>query len=233
MNRIIRRAERTVDDRGWFRRVESIVPTSSAAVLERFGELQIDRGDVPMTERHAGVELLWLVRDGVVGYTDSLGNDVRMLAGEVQLLSCGTGVDFTLRNLSPFEPLEMIVATIRSAAPDVEPTAERSYFSDDGKTDAMSLIAADNGDEALPIRQHVRVFASLPKRGYTMPFRVPDARQGFLYVLSGRARVGADELGAGDAAHLSPGEIQLGGLPEAEYLLFDLPSDPMRVQRGE
>jgi quercetin 2,3-dioxygenase len=43
---------------------------------------------------HANMEIITYVRDGAVSHRDSLGNTGRIVAGDVQVMSAGTGMRF-------------------------------------------------------------------------------------------------------------------------------------------
>src|SRR5260370_36504245 len=50
---------------------------------------------------HANMEIITYVRDGAVTHTDSLGNEGRTEAGDVQVMSAGTGIRHAEYNLEP------------------------------------------------------------------------------------------------------------------------------------
>jgi redox-sensitive bicupin YhaK (pirin superfamily) len=50
---------------------------------------------------HANMEIITYVRDGAVTHRDSLGNTGRIVAGDVQVMSAGTGIQHTEFNLEP------------------------------------------------------------------------------------------------------------------------------------
>jgi redox-sensitive bicupin YhaK (pirin superfamily) len=50
---------------------------------------------------HAKVEIITYVRDGAVTHRDSLGNTGRISAGDVQVMSAGTGIRHAEFNLEP------------------------------------------------------------------------------------------------------------------------------------
>src|ERR1700757_4689459 len=50
---------------------------------------------------HANMEIITYVRDGAVSHRDSLGNTGRIVAGDVQVMSAGTGIRHAEFNLEP------------------------------------------------------------------------------------------------------------------------------------
>ena len=50
---------------------------------------------------HANMEIITYVREGAVTHRDSLGNTGRIVAGDVQVMSAGTGIRHAEFNLEP------------------------------------------------------------------------------------------------------------------------------------
>ena len=50
---------------------------------------------------HANVEIVTYVRQGVVTHADSMGNEGHIAAGDVQVMSAGTGIRHSERNDGP------------------------------------------------------------------------------------------------------------------------------------
>ena len=66
---------------------------------------------------HANMEIITYVRDGAVTHRDSLGNTGRIVVGDVQVMSAGTGIQHAEFNLEP--------QTTRIFQIWIEPKAER------------------------------------------------------------------------------------------------------------
>ena len=138
---------------------------------------------------HADMEIITYVRTGAITHQDSLGNKGRTGAGDVQVMSAGTGIRHAEYNLEDetttlfqlwIEPRE------RGAPPSWGqkpfPKADRS-----GKFVALaSGFAADEG--ALPIRAEARVLGVTLKAGETATYDLDPSRHAYLTLAAGSAK---------------------------------------------
>ena len=69
---------------------------------------------------HANMEIISYVRDGVVTHWDSIGNIGRTAAGDVQVISAGTGIRHSEHNLGT-EPLRLFQIWLRPRVNGGEP----------------------------------------------------------------------------------------------------------------
>src|SRR2546425_8987698 len=73
---------------------------------------------------HADMEILTYVIDGAVAHKDSMGNETRIVAGEVQRMSAGTGVTHSEFNPSRTEPVHFLQIWITPSEDGLEPSYE-------------------------------------------------------------------------------------------------------------
>src|SRR5436305_2859264 len=117
---------------------------------------------------HANMEIITYVREGAVTHQDSLGNKGRTEAGDVQVMSAGSGVRHSEYNLEP--------GTTRIFQIWIEPTMQggqptwgaKPFPKSDRSGKLVTLASGIEGDkDALPIRANARVLASTLKAGET------------------------------------------------------------------
>jgi redox-sensitive bicupin YhaK (pirin superfamily) len=173
---------------------------------------------------HADMEIITYVREGAITHQDSLGNQGRTVAGDVQVMSAGTGIRHSEYNLEAgitriFQI--WIFPDQRGAAPSWGtkpfPRAERS-----GQFVALaSGIAGDA--EALPIRTDARVLGATLKAGETAQYRFADGqRHGYLVPASGKVTVNEVALAARDGAAITDEPVvRVTALEDAELVLVD------------
>src|SRR5437764_9599163 len=107
---------------------------------------------------HADMEIITYVRQGAISHQDSLGNKGRTVAGDVQVMSAGTGIHHAEFNLEK-EPTRIfqiwIVPTSRGGPPGWD---TRPFPQADRTGRLVVLASGDASDrEALPIRADARV----------------------------------------------------------------------------
>jgi hypothetical protein len=172
---------------------------------------------------HADMEIITYVREGAITHQDSLGNKGRTAAGDVQVMSAGTGIRHAEYNLEPavsrifqiwIEPTQTGGAPSWGAKP--FPRGDRS-----GRF--VTLASGMAGDaEALPIRTDARVLGATLKAGETADYELDASRHAYLVPATGAVEVNGVRLDARDGAAIT-GETRLTvtALEDAELVLVD------------
>jgi quercetin 2,3-dioxygenase len=171
---------------------------------------------------HADMEIITYVREGAITHKDSMGNTGRTEAGDVQVMSAGSGVRHSEYNLEDattrifqiwIEPTERGGKPSWGAKP--FPKADRS-----GHVTLASGIAGDAA--ALPIRADARVMGATVKAGERISVPLDPTRHVYLVPATGAVEVGGVRIDARDGAAITDVEsIDIVGLQDAEVVLVD------------
>jgi len=172
---------------------------------------------------HSDMEIITYVRDGAITHQDSLGNKGRTEAGDVQVMSAGTGIRHSEYNLEPettrifqiwIEPKTFGSAPSWGAKP--FPKGDRS-----GKFVTLASGFSDDAD-ALPIRTDARVLGATLKAGETTTYALGKDRSGYLVPAVGVIEVNGVKLNARDGAGIKDEDvITVTALEDAELVLVD------------
>ncbi|HEV2363048.1 MAG TPA: pirin family protein [Caulobacteraceae bacterium] len=180
------------------------------------------RGGFP-PHGHADMEIITYVRQGAVSHRDSLGNEGRTAAGDVQVMSAGSGIRHAEYNLEG-EPTRLYQIWIqpreRGGAPSWGTRAFPRSAREHGFVALASGLAGD--PEALPIRADARVLGAALKEGQSAEYRLEDGRHAYLAAASGEVEVNGVRLFERDGAAIE-GEPRLTvrALTDAELVLVD------------
>uniref|UniRef100_Q07TR6 Pirin domain protein domain protein n=1 Tax=Rhodopseudomonas palustris (strain BisA53) TaxID=316055 RepID=Q07TR6_RHOP5 len=172
---------------------------------------------------HKDMEIITYVRDGAITHQDSLGNEGRTVAGDVQVMSAGSGVRHSEYNLEP-ETTRIFQIWIEPTSRGGQPCWGSKPFPKADRSGKLVTIAsgfeADN--DALPIRAEARVLATTLKAGERAEYAPDKARHLYLVPAAGRVTVNGVEVGARDGAAIS-GETKLTitALDDSEIVLVD------------
>jgi redox-sensitive bicupin YhaK (pirin superfamily) len=195
----------------------------------RWGSLRVWNDDTiaPQTgfppHPHRDMEIITYVRKGAITHKDNLGNQGRTGAGDVQVMSAGTGITHAEYNLET-EPTQIfqiwIIPTGTGQAPSWGarpfPKGDRS-----GKFVALASGFADDGD-ALPIRTDARVLGATIKAGETAEYRLGKDRRGYLVPALGAVEIEGVRVGSGDGAAISELDtLHITALEDSELVLVD------------
>jgi redox-sensitive bicupin YhaK (pirin superfamily) len=109
---------------------------------------------------HRDMEIITYVRTGAITHQDSLGNKGRTAAGDVQVMSAGTGVRHAEYNLED-ETTMIFQIWIEPDRHGQKPSWGARQFPKSNRTGAWSILASGKGDEgALGIQADARVAAT-------------------------------------------------------------------------
>lgn len=173
---------------------------------------------------HSDVEIITCVREGALTHEDDLGNRGRTRAGEVQVVSAGSGVTHAEFNMEggPAHVFQIWIEPDRRGAP---PSWGRKSFTREACKGRFITLASgiDGDDDALPIRSDARVLAVALKAGEAVVYRFARGRRrGYLVASKGRLQVNGVEIGSGDGAAIrDETNVRLMALDDAEVLLAD------------
>ncbi len=172
---------------------------------------------------HADMEIITYVREGAITHRDNQGNEGRTAAGDVQVMSAGTGIRHAEYNLEPDTTRIFqiwILPNRRGGAPSWGakpfPKADRS-----GRF--VTLASGFEGDpDALPIRTDARVLGATLKAGETAEYALGENRRGYLVPAKGVVEVNGVRLAARDGAAIRDvANIRVTAIDDAELVLVD------------
>jgi quercetin 2,3-dioxygenase len=176
------------------------------------------------THGHRDMEIISYVLEGALGHRDSMGTGSTITPGDVQRMSAGTGVRHSEMNASATEPVHFLQIWIIPEQQGLAPGYEQKRFENAERAHRLKLIAARDGrDGAITIHQDVDLYASVLGEGerVTLPLRA--GRHAWIQVARGTVAVNGERLDQGDGAAVSEEtSLDIAGLTEAEFLLFDL-----------
>lgn len=171
---------------------------------------------------HNDMEIITYVREGAITHQDSLGNIGRTEAGDVQVMSAGSGVHHSEYNREPgttrifqiwIEPKSRGEAPSWGARP--FPKGERSDR-------FVTLASGFAEDDALPIRTDARVVAATLKAGETAEYPIGATRHGYLVPAAGTIEVNGTRLEARDGAAIADEAVlRVTAIEDAEIILVD------------
>ena len=184
-------------------------------------EIAVSTGFPP--HPHADMEIITYVRDGAISHEDSLGNKGRTEAGDVQVMSAGTGIRHTEYNRES-EPTRIfqiwIVPNSRGGAPGWD---TRPFPQADRSGQLVALASGDSADaEALPIRADARVLGARLKAGETIEYALRPGRHVYLVPATGALDVNGVRIEARDGAAIrDEALLRLAAFEDTDLVLVE------------
>jgi len=172
---------------------------------------------------HANMEIITYVRTGAITHQDSLGNRGRTEAGDVQVMSAGSGIRHAEYNLEA-EPTTLFQIWIMPDRAGGQPSwGAKPFPKGDRAGQFVTLASGVEGDEdALPIRTNGRVVAATLRAGETTEYELGADRFGYLVPATGRVEVNGQILNTRDGAAIRDTPVLVvKALEDAELVLVD------------
>jgi quercetin 2,3-dioxygenase len=172
---------------------------------------------------HRDMEIVTYVRTGAITHQDSLGNTGRTEAGDVQVMSAGSGVRHAEYNLEA-EPTTLFQIWIEPKARGGQPFWGAKPFPKGDRTGRWVVLASGHADDAdaLPIRADARVMGATLKAGESVEHTVGDGRHAYLVSATGVIEIDGERFEARDGAALTGGKTYtIRAIEEAELVLVD------------
>ncbi|WP_338243015.1 pirin family protein [Aurantiacibacter hainanensis] len=174
---------------------------------------------------HRDMEIITYVREGAITHEDSLGNKGRTEAGDVQVMSAGTGIRHSEYNLEDTVTRIFQIWIIPDADSDGEaPSWGARLFPKADRSGAWAVLASGKSDDgdALPIRTDARVLGATLKAGETISYAIDPSRHAYLVPATGTVRVGDVEARARDGVAITGIDtITIAASEDSELVLVD------------
>ncbi|MEN3348256.1 MAG: quercetin 2,3-dioxygenase [Bradyrhizobium sp.] len=172
---------------------------------------------------HANMEIITYVREGAITHQDSLGNKGRTEAGDVQVMSAGSGIRHSEYNLEPSKT-KIFQIWIEPTTKGGQPTWGSKPFPKANRSGKLVTIASgfDGDADALPIRAKARVLATTLKAGESAEYAPDQARHLYLVPAAGSIEVNGVRVNARDGAAIrDEATLKITALEDAELVLVD------------
>lgn len=194
----------------------------------QWGALRVWNDDViaPKTgfppHPHRDMEIVTYIRQGAISHRDNLGNSGRTAAGDVQVMSAGTGIQHAEYNLEDEETRLFQIWIMPDRRGHAPSWGTRPFPKDDRAGAFVTLASGIAGDDALRINANARVLGAFVRAGDTVRYETTLDRHAYLVPATGRIRVGEVEANARDGVAITGlTVIEVTALEDAELVLVD------------
>jgi len=173
---------------------------------------------------HSDMEIITYVREGAITHQDSLGNQGRTEAGDVQVMSAGTGVRHAEYNLEGDTTRIFQIWILPEQRGGPPAWGARPFPKQDRAGRFVPLASGFDSDaeQALQIRTPARVAGATIPRGRTATYDLGAGRHAYLVPAKGAVEVNGVRLDARDGAAIKDELVlTVTALEDAEVVLVD------------
>ena len=173
---------------------------------------------------HREMEIITYVRQGAITHQDSLGNKGRTEAGDVQVMSAGTGIVHSEYNLEKDVTRIFQIWIIPSVRGGTPSWGAKPFPKGDRAGRFVTLASGyENDTDALRIHAEGRLVAATIKAGQSAEYELGADRRAYLVPATGKVEVNGVVLEARDGAAISDeAVVTVTALEDSEVILVDI-----------
>lgn len=197
-----------------------------------FGVLRVLNDDIVSQSQgfgshpHRDMEIISIPLEGDLKHKDNMGNETIIKAGDIQVMSAGTGVMHSEFNNNPDQPVKFLQIWVIPNKMNVEPRYGQITVADNAKpNDFQQIVSPNKDDEGVWIHQDAWFHLAKFDQGIAKEYKVKQEGNGvYVFVLEGKAKIGDQVLEKRDGLGISDTDsFKLEALENSEILLMEVP----------
>ena len=173
---------------------------------------------------HADMEIITYVREGAITHRDNLGNQGRTEAGDVQVMSAGTGIAHSEYNLEDVTTKIFQIWIIPDQQGETPAWGAKPFPRGERAGQFVVLASGHDSDaDALRIRADARLAAATLAAGQSAEYPLGRVRKGYLVAARGRIEVNGVLAAERDGVAIAEEEVvRVTALEDSEVVLVDV-----------
>jgi hypothetical protein len=186
----------------------------------------IEAGEGFGTHPHNNMEIISIPLEGALEHKDSMGTGSVIKAGEIQVMSAGTGITHSEFNPSKVEDGKFLQLWIIPKERNIKPRYDQKRFNFDNlKNETITLVTGNKSESTLYIHQNAAVsFGKLDKENKLIYKNLYKGNGAYLFVVEGSINFENNELGKRDAVGIfETDEFTIIASSNASFLIVEVP----------
>jgi hypothetical protein len=195
-------------------------------VLRVLNDDTIDAGQGFATHPHDNMEIITIPLSGDLEHKDSMGNSGIIRAGEIQVMSAGTGIQHSEFNANKNEDLKLLQIWVFPNKQNVEPRYDQISIKDLEKDNQLFQILSPNKeDNGLWINQDAWFHMGNLKKSENQEYKLKSENKGvYVFLIDGKVKIGTHILNKRDAVGISETkDFKIDVLEDSQILLMEVP----------
>ena len=178
------------------------------------------------THPHDNMEIVTIPFTGALKHIDSTGGEGIIQAGDIQIMSAGTGVQHSEANASATEPVTLFQVWIFPKERNIKPRYDQKTFDVNERANKwQTVVSPIKTDNALWINQDAKFSLTNLAAGKEITYTNGFENNGvFLVVINGTVEVNGQQLNKRDALGISETEnFTITASVDTELLAIEIP----------
>ncbi|MEP7255566.1 MAG: pirin family protein [Ferruginibacter sp.] len=178
------------------------------------------------THPHDNMEIVTIPFSGAIKHKDSTGGQGVIKAGDIQIMSAGSGVQHSEANESATEPVTLFQVWVFPKERNIKPRYDQKTFDINERVNKwQTVVSPIDADNALWINQDARFSLTNLDVGKEITYSTAFKGNGvFLVVINGSVQVDGKQLNKRDALGISETDsFNITASADAELLAIEIP----------
>ena len=197
-----------------------------------FGLLRVINDDVVQpsmgfgTHPHDNMEIISIPLAGKLRHEDSMGNVQEIKAGEVQIMSAGTGITHSEYNGFDSEDVNFLQIWVIPEKRDIEPRYDQKIFSpDERRGQLQNVVSPDRDDDGVWINQQAWFWLGDYEVGQSDTYTIKRPGNGaYFFVLEGAIAIAGEQLERRDGLGIEDAQsVDFEVNDNCQLLVMDVP----------
>jgi quercetin 2,3-dioxygenase len=176
---------------------------------------------------HDNMEIISIPTSGELEHQDDMGNKQIIRAGDVQVMSAGTGVRHSEKNKDPKNPVKFFQVWVFPNKKNVTPRYDQKNFSEEQRHNQLLTVVSPIGSPDGGVQIYQDAWFSLGKldKGQSLAYSLHRPDNGvYAFVIEGDLTIDGEKLNRRDGMGMTGGDyIDITADSEAELLLMEVP----------
>jgi redox-sensitive bicupin YhaK (pirin superfamily) len=178
------------------------------------------------THPHENMEIVSIPLTGELRHQDSMGNTQHIKAGEVQIMSAGTGITHSEYNASDSEVVTFLQIWVMPKEMNIEPRYDQKLLiAAESQGRFQVVVSPDRNDSSVWINQNAWFSLGHFNPGGAVSYSVNRPGNGvYFFVVEGSATVAGEKLERRDGLGIEDtSDIDISSLDDSQLLAIEIP----------
>lgn len=197
-----------------------------------FGLLRVINDDIVApskgfaTHSHSDMEIISIPLSGSLRHQDSMGNKHIITAGEVQIMSAGSGLSHSEYNNSNTDDVNFLQIWVLPKTMGITPRYEQKAFNVNSRINKWQLVVSPDGAEgSISINQKAYFSMVDLTSDHSIDYKSHGSNNGvFVFVIDGEISIGSDKLAKRDSIAISEeSSFRINANKNSKILCIEVP----------
>lgn len=174
---------------------------------------------------HDNMEIITIMLEGALTHEDSMGNKATIQAGEVQIMSAGTGIYHSEKNASSTEIAKLLQIWILPNKSDVQPRYAGLNLQERTIPNGLTEILSPDHKEGLWIHQDAWFYKGTYDSHKVVNYDIKSPENGvYLFLINGHMTIDGTDITTRDGIGIQDvSSFSIGVNEPSEFIIMDVP----------